>query len=458
MANSALVQMLGYSSFEELAQRDLESKEAYHPEYPRINFKKRIESEKQIVGLESAWIRKDGSTLSIRESATAVHDNDGHVVYYEGAVEDITDRKKIEEENNRTKEYLQNIINSASEIIISFDKNFGISTWNKTAELVTGFKRKQVIGKRATELGAFDNSEELLDTLKNICCEEKARFEFTLRTKKGDKRIIRAYSSAIKGNGKQCTGVLIIGKDVTHDIESHGKLSLGNSYLISDKNNRSAIHLFINLARSDYNALFITRDNPKNIKSILLTKDIQIVMLKENKSKGYENISDLDGLITMIRDFSKKKTKTVILLDRVDYLLTKCSFEQFIKSLYQINDIISENNSILLLHLNPSILDAKQMTIIESELQLLPSQKIEGISLRDDLYDILKFIYEQNQDNVEVSFRKISKELSISSNTTAKRLGNLEDKGFILIKKQGRSKTIYVSEKGKTLLHKRQII
>jgi len=78
MSNSTLVQMLGYSSFEELAQCDLESK-IYHPEYSRINFKKSIESEKQIIGLESAWIRKDGSMLFVRENTKAVYDSEGFI-------------------------------------------------------------------------------------------------------------------------------------------------------------------------------------------------------------------------------------------------------------------------------------------------------------------------------------------------------------------------------------------
>ncbi|UCD13715.1 MAG: winged helix-turn-helix transcriptional regulator, partial [Thermoplasmatales archaeon] len=76
----------------------------------------------------------------------------------------------------------------------------------------------------------------------------------------------------------------------------------------------------------------------------------------------------------------------------------------------------------------------------------------------DELYDILAFIYQQNQNNAEVSLKNISKDFGIVSKTTAKRIKILEDKGLIFIKKRGRLKTLHVSQKGKTLLHKRQMV
>jgi PAS domain S-box-containing protein len=94
-ANPALIRMLGYASFEELAQRDLEKQE-YFPEYPRVDFKRRIEGEGRIIGLESVWTRKDGSWLWVRENARVVRDG-RDILYYEGTVEDINERKQAEE-------------------------------------------------------------------------------------------------------------------------------------------------------------------------------------------------------------------------------------------------------------------------------------------------------------------------------------------------------------------------
>jgi len=95
LANPALVDMLGYASFEELAHRNLEQS-GYEPEYPRADFRQRIESQGEIRGMESVWIRKDGSAVFVRESARVVWSEDHQPLYYEGTVEDITERKQAE--------------------------------------------------------------------------------------------------------------------------------------------------------------------------------------------------------------------------------------------------------------------------------------------------------------------------------------------------------------------------
>ena len=96
LANPALIQMLGYSSFEELAQRDLEQ-EGYEPGYERSEFQIQIERDGQVRGLESSWKKNDGTAIFVRESAKVIRGPDGQVLYYEGSVEDITERKQAEE-------------------------------------------------------------------------------------------------------------------------------------------------------------------------------------------------------------------------------------------------------------------------------------------------------------------------------------------------------------------------
>ncbi|MCF7802304.1 MAG: PAS domain S-box protein, partial [Candidatus Marinimicrobia bacterium] len=95
MANPTLVKMLGFDSFEELAEVDLEQ-EGFSPSYPRAEFIRKMEAEGSVLGMESEWIRRDGTTIFIRESARVVRDESGKTLYYDGSVEDITDRKLLE--------------------------------------------------------------------------------------------------------------------------------------------------------------------------------------------------------------------------------------------------------------------------------------------------------------------------------------------------------------------------
>ena len=373
--------------------------------------------------------------------------------------QEVTNRKEAEEEAEKTRDDLQNIINSASEVIISIDNKNRVAAWNRTVELLTGYKEKEVIGKHVTKLPVFDKPAEFQDNLKSIHYGKKPRFnDLVLKTKSNTKKIIRTSCSFIKGNGEYDAGVLLVGTNITNDLESHGKLLKGGSYLISDKDNKSALDLFAALSISDYEGLFVTRANPEIIKDMSLLRENQVVLLSQKNLGKFENISDLDALITKIEKFGMNNRNSVILLDGVHYLLTRYSFEKFIEALYQIREMVANTNSILLLRIDPLLLDVRQMAVLENELQSLPSRKIDDVEIGDELYAILEFICTQNQNNTEVSFKKVSKEFSIVSKTTANRLRMMENKELIFIKKRGRLKTLHVSQKGKTLLHKKQVV
>ncbi|MCL5021302.1 MAG: PAS domain S-box protein, partial [Bacteroidetes bacterium] len=95
LANPALVKMLGYSSFEHLATRNLKET-GFEPSYPRKDFLKVIEEYGEVKGLESAWRKLDGEVIHLRENARAVRDISGRTMYFDGVVEDITQRKESE--------------------------------------------------------------------------------------------------------------------------------------------------------------------------------------------------------------------------------------------------------------------------------------------------------------------------------------------------------------------------
>jgi len=374
--------------------------------------------------------------------------------------DEIIERKKAELYIERAKENLRNVIDSASELIISFDMNNRISIWNKTAENVTGYKQIEVLNRSVGKLEIFDNPENIVENIRFVCGKKApSYFDIFLKTKENDKRIIRVSGTEIKSSNNECIGVLFIGKDITREIELHKKLLGGNSYLIKDKNNLSSIDLLVGLTIDKFKGLIVTRGNPDQIKrQIPLLKNIEVVILTRQNVQGLTNISNLEKLKIKIEEFSKNNKKSVILLDGIHYLLSRFSFEEFIKYLYDINDIIAINKAILFVRIDPSTIDSNQLALIENELLILPSQKTEDIIIEDELFDIIKYIYEQNQLNALVSFKKVMSRFNIAYVTAASRLDNLEKTGLVFFKRQGKLKAIYITEKGKNLLHKRKTI
>ncbi|MBI2600206.1 PAS domain-containing sensor histidine kinase, partial [Candidatus Daviesbacteria bacterium] len=97
--NPALARILGYESPQELLKKIRGREElAYVTPNRRKKFLKIIHRRGEISNFESQMYRKDGSIIWISESANAIYDEKGKMAYYEGFIQDITDRKLAEEE------------------------------------------------------------------------------------------------------------------------------------------------------------------------------------------------------------------------------------------------------------------------------------------------------------------------------------------------------------------------
>ena len=140
--NPAIVRMLGYSSFEELAARDLNAT-GFEPEYSRRQFMELLEKNGEVAGLESAWYRQGGDVLYVRENARAIRDDSGKTLYYEGTVEDITERKRAEAENAR----LVTAIEQSAEAVVITNPTGDIEYVNPAFTRITGYSPRGGHGK-----------------------------------------------------------------------------------------------------------------------------------------------------------------------------------------------------------------------------------------------------------------------------------------------------------------------
>ena len=122
MANPSMVRMLGFDSFDQLAQRNL-AQEGHEADYPRIQFLEAMEKQDEIIGFESAWTKRDGTKLFVRESARAIRDARGRIQYYDGTVEDITERKKTEDALAASEAELRALFAGMTDAVIVYDSD-----------------------------------------------------------------------------------------------------------------------------------------------------------------------------------------------------------------------------------------------------------------------------------------------------------------------------------------------
>lgn len=97
-ANPALATILGYDSPEHLiCQLDNIDRQLYVDSSRRAKLLRLLQTQKVVSGFEAEVYRRDGSVVWISEDARAVRDDNGVLLYYEGSVVDITERKRTEQ-------------------------------------------------------------------------------------------------------------------------------------------------------------------------------------------------------------------------------------------------------------------------------------------------------------------------------------------------------------------------
>jgi PAS domain S-box-containing protein len=158
----AAVTIKGYSSYEELVYSvpDMGSQLYARPEESEEAMC-RLREEGILRDLEIKFNSREGIFIWVLLNAMAVHDKDGNVIYYDGISQDITDRKKHEEELRYTERAfieLENVFRGLAEkslagIYLIQDELFQYV--NSRFAVTFGYRKKDVEGKMGPEKLVF---------------------------------------------------------------------------------------------------------------------------------------------------------------------------------------------------------------------------------------------------------------------------------------------------------------
>jgi PAS domain S-box-containing protein len=96
-ANPALVDMLGYGSADELVGLGA-TMLIYHDPAVRLALVEECSRAGRVDAVEVQWVRKDGGAVTVKLSARAVADEHGRIVEFEVIAEDVTERRRLEDQ------------------------------------------------------------------------------------------------------------------------------------------------------------------------------------------------------------------------------------------------------------------------------------------------------------------------------------------------------------------------
>jgi PAS domain S-box-containing protein len=183
-ANAPLADLFGVASVEAL--KDVDLNDAGIAQDDRAAFKEKVEREGQIVQNETVWTRPDGQEVHVLESARVVRDAEGAVQYYEGVVEDITDRKRAEQELRTEKRFIDSALNSLPGAFYLIDQELRYRRWNQQLEEVTGYSSDEIAEASPLQLIVEADRERVADRIRTAFEDGQAAVEARVRTRGGD--------------------------------------------------------------------------------------------------------------------------------------------------------------------------------------------------------------------------------------------------------------------------------
>jgi PAS domain S-box-containing protein len=258
--NDAFVKMFGYGSVEEMLK--VPSAKLYADPAARARLIEFIEKNGRFVNEEVEFVRKDGTHFWGLASSIGIYDETTRQpMYFDGAITDITERKRMQDELQRMNVELEQRIaartHALRETEARFSKAFRASPVslsiarldngrfvevNDAMLIGLGYERHDVVGRNSIELRLWDDPKQREQLMRDLHESGFAQNrEVVMRTKAGEAIIVLLSAEIIEINYEK--HILAVSLDITarkraevelqRSLESEKELSRLKSSFVS---------------------------------------------------------------------------------------------------------------------------------------------------------------------------------------------------------------------------------
>ena len=221
--NPAMIKMLGYSSKEELMAIDIKT-ELYFQSADRESLVLREKFEEMgIFRLR----KKDGSEIWVEDHGWYIHDEHGEILFHEGIMRDITERRKAEKLIADERIMLRTLIDNIPDAIYVKDIMGRKLVSNKADVEIMGLtSESDAIGKTDFELFDLKKAQQTYqDDLSVIQNASPINNKIeVVPDRNGNDRFYSTSKFPLKNDAGEIIGLVGVGHDVTKEIQTEQKL------------------------------------------------------------------------------------------------------------------------------------------------------------------------------------------------------------------------------------------
>ena len=222
-ANSALVEILGFPSREALLGADVSS--LYLDPEVRDDWQRELAAEGVVRTFEAQLRRWDGRVIWARFSLQVFRDEEGRIIRYEGALEDVTGRRQAEEALRASEERFRALVQNASDLIGILEEDGSVRYESPSHQRVLGHSPDEFLGKGFLDLVHPQDRPLVANALRCLIEQpgEVVTLEYRRRNREGEWRFLESTGSNLIGH-PAVAGIVLNSHDITDRKRAEEKL------------------------------------------------------------------------------------------------------------------------------------------------------------------------------------------------------------------------------------------
>ena len=245
MANAALARIYGYDSPEELMHEMTDiGKRLYVEEGRRDEFIRLMQERDVITGFESQVFRKDGTVIWISENCRAVRDAKGRLLYYEGTVEETTQRRQAEEKLRHSEALYHSLVETLPQNIFRKNLQLRFTFGNQKFCETLGRPLDEIVGKTDFDFFPSELAEKYQrDDRRVLTTGEPYETVEENQPPGGGKIYVQVVKTPLRGADGQIIGLQAIFWDITAQRMAEERIRKANAALAQSRHELQAKNL-----------------------------------------------------------------------------------------------------------------------------------------------------------------------------------------------------------------------